>query len=179
MLWVTDLMRIPALLIAATLCWSLSACDSGSSEKKPDAKADAKATEDAEKQKRVDERRKKREADAKAAKDAEDAKAAAIEALLTIPETLPKDLGKACAAVGDAQDAFVKRLFDAEAAAKAASAKGMAVKTCNQTGSIEVAVCQKRALDGAPAELKKELPALLRGCIEKFGTPPKGAEPPK
>ncbi len=168
-------MRTSALLLAVTLCSCLVACDSGGSEKKADPAAEAKAKEEEDKQKRIEERRKKREAEQKAEEDAAAAKKAKIDALLVLPETMPKKLDKACDAVGEAQTAFIERSFDAAAAAKAKTGSTMTVKTCKENSNIEVAACQKNALDNADKELGKDLPALLAGCIEKFGTKPEGA----
>lgn len=176
-------MRITtALLITATLCTPAIACDGGGGEKKPDPAADARAKEEAEKEARIEERKKKREADAKAKEDEAAKKQAAIDALLVLPEKMPKKLDKACKAVGEAQDAFMNRLFEGEAVEKWNTRKAKMLQTtvsmCNSQASLEVAACQQNALTNAPPELKKSLPDFLRGCIDKFGKPPEGVTPP-
>jgi hypothetical protein len=55
----------------------------------------------------------------------------------------------------------------------------LTVATCKKTGSIEAAACQLHALEHAPPELKKELPQLLRTCIDKYAPgAPGGVLPP-
>jgi predicted lipid-binding transport protein (Tim44 family) len=162
----------------------VTACDSG--EKKPkaespedlDAKKAAAAAEDA---KNVEERRKEREAKAAAeAKAAEDLKAQ-IDALCVVPEGAkkPKKLGDACEAVVTAQSSFIQRAF-AHDPAKLEKLKGasqmqnqMTTQMC-LAGNIDVAVCQKHALDSAPKELGKDLNDIMRVCVEKYGAAPKG-----
>ena len=40
---------------------------------------------------------------------------------------------------------------------------------CIKSGNIEVAACQINAMNNAPADFKKDLPDVLKACIEKFG----------
>lgn len=153
-------------------------CDSAPS--KSDAAAEAakaeKEKEEAESAKRTEEFRKKREADEQKKKEAEEAKLAAFDAVCVVPEGAkkPKKLTQACQAVVDAHDGFMNRLYagDTETLEKWNSAKGTQVPftlaTCNKTGSLEAAMCQKHALDNAPAELKEDAPELLRRCIDKY-----------
>lgn len=181
MLRPTDLMRTSVLVLAVTLCSSVAACDGGDS--KPKAKAaDAQASEADERKKAVEAARKKREAKTKAKEEEEAKKKAAVEAVLVLPEKLPKKLDKACKAAGDAQDAFMNRMFEGEAVEKWNAAKSTqmqkTVADCIKQGSIEVAACQTNALTTAPKDLAKQLPELLRGCIDKFGTKKDGATPP-
>lgn len=175
-------MRTSVLVLAVTLCSSSLACDSGESKPKANAAADAKASEDDERKKAVEALRKKREAEAKAKEEEEAKKKAAIDAALTLPEKLPKKLDKACKAVGEAHDGFMNRMFEGDTVEKWNQAKGtqipMTVAQCTKQGSIEVAACQANALNNAPENLKKELPELLRGCIDKFGTKDEGTTPP-
>jgi hypothetical protein len=139
------------------------------------AKAD-KEKEDAEAAKRTEEFRKKREAEEQKKKEAEEAKAAAFDAVCVVPEGAkkPKKLAQACQAVVDAHDGFMQRHYagDTETLEKWNAAKGTQVPftlaTCNKTGSLEAAMCQKHALDTAPAELKEDAPELLRRCIDKY-----------
>ncbi len=179
----TDLMRTSALIFSVTLCFSLGACDSGNSAPKPNPAADAKAKEADEKKKRVEAKRLEREAKAKAEKEEAAKHQAAIDALLVLPEKMPKKLDKACKAASEAQDAFMLRHYDGDAVEKWNAAKSsqlqMAVATCTKLGSIESAACQANALATAPTELKKALPDILRGCMEKFGKPAAGGPPPK
>lgn len=173
-------MRTSALVFSVILCFTVGACDSGNSAPKADPAADAKAKEIEDKKKRVEAKRLEREAKAKALVDGEAKHKEAVAAMLVLPEKMPKNLDKGCKAASDAQDAFMLRHYDGEAIEKWNAAKAtqlqMAVTQCTTVGSIEVAACQANALNTAPTELKKALPDLLRGCIEKFA--PKGAAPP-
>lgn len=153
------------------------ACGGGSKpaeDKKVEAKADTKvdAPDDA-----VAKRKAERLAKEQAVKDAEAKKLQQIKDLAQLPEKLPKKLDKACDEVATVQDAFMQRMFPDQAAKLAAGkAKQMAdTKTaCMGAGSIEVAACQAKALTDAPEELRKEIPALLSACIEKYGAKPAG-----
>jgi hypothetical protein len=153
---------------------AVAACDSSKADPAP-TKADDKKPEDADFDKRMAERKAKREAEEKAKAEAEAAKKAAIEALCVLPDKkkIEKDQKKACAAVGAAHDKFMARHFSGEVLDKWNAAKGtaipMTVAQCTKAVSVEVAACQVHALDTAPAEMKDEASALLRGCIEKFG----------
>jgi hypothetical protein len=162
----------------------LVACDSGGGPDPATAAAEAKAKEDAELAQRLEERRKEREAkaEAKARQDAEHA--AALDALAVLPDAMPKDFDKACKTVGDAQLAFFERHYTGEALEKLRASAGtaipMTVANCKKTGKLEVAACQKQALDRAPPELKEDLASLLRVCIDKFGDEqPGGTVPPQ
>jgi len=182
MLAPTDLMRISALVLSVTLCTSAFACDGGDSKPRADPAAAARAKEKAERDEVRDELRKKREAEQKAKEEAEAAKKAAIAKVLVLPEEMPKKLDKACAAVAEAHDGFMNRMFEDETTEKWNQAKGtqlpMTVSQCTKEGSLEVAACQANALNTAPQELAKELPELLRGCIDEFGEKDEGATPP-
>lgn len=139
------------------------------------AKAE-KEKEDAEAARRTEEFRRKREAEEQKKKEAEAAKTAALDAVCVVPEGAkkPKKLAQACQAVVDAHDGFMQRHYadDAETLEKWNAAKGTQVPftlaTCNKTGSIEAAMCQKHALDSAPVELKEDAPEILRRCIDKY-----------
>lgn len=154
-----------------------AACGGGSKPaeaKKDEAAADTKvaAVDDA-----VAKRRADREAKEQAVKDAEAKKQQQIKDLAALPEKLPKKLDKACDEVAAAQDAFMQKWFP-DQASQWASGKSTQLdltrKTCVGGGSIEVAACQAKALADAPEELRKEIPALLTACIEKFGPKPAG-----
>lgn len=178
-------MRVRPLLLVLPML--IIACDDSSkTAPSPAVVADKKAEEDAEMQKRIEERKQKRLAEEKAKEEAEAAKKAAIEKVAVLPEKLPKGVGKACDDVGTALDEFMNRLYadDSATLEKWNSAKGtqlpMTVATCVKAGSVKVAACQKAALDNAPPELKEDQTEIMRYCIDKFGRPGKGsAVPPK
>jgi hypothetical protein len=158
---------------------ALTAACGGGSKPADDKKVEAKAadTKVAPVDEAVAKRKAERLAKEQAVKDAEAKKQEQIKALAQLPATLPKKLDKACDEVAKVQDAFMQRMFPDQAAKLAAGkAKQMAdTKTaCMGTGSIEVAACQAKALTDAPEELRKEIPALLIACIEKYGTKPAG-----
>lgn len=181
------MLRLTALPVLASLLFIPVACDSGGDAPSAEAKAaEAKAQEEAELQKRLEERRKKREAEQKAKEEEEAKKEAALDALAVLPEgvKMPKKLDKACAAVGEAQMAFFERMYEGETLEKLKSSAGtaipMTVGTCKKSGAIEVAVCQKHALETAPPDMKQALSLILRKCIDKFGkNPGSGAVPPQ
>src|SRR5690349_14903540 len=132
--------RTKTLLCSALLCLGLWACD------KPEDKAEEQAAAD---------------------------KLALIQTLIVLPEKMPKDLKQACNDVATAQDEFMMRNFEGEALEKWNAAKGtqlgMVKNNCAKAQSMEVPACQIHAMNSAPPELKKDLPELLKGCIDKFG----------
>jgi hypothetical protein len=161
----------------------VTACDSSSDKPKEDPAAlnAKKAAADAEEAKKVEERRKEREAKAAAETKAADDLKAQIDALCVVPEGAkkPKKLGDACEAVVKAQASFIERAFSKDPA-KLEKLKGASKMQTQMTmqmclaGNVDVAVCQKHALDGAPEELGKDLNDIMRVCVEKYGTAPKG-----
>jgi hypothetical protein len=155
------------ILSSLLLCALLPACD-----KKEEVKTDDKAEEKTEAEKEVEERLAKKRADRAAEEQALVDKAAAIKALATLPEALPKDLEVACAAVATAQDEFMQKHYEGEGLTRWNEAKESQlemVKTgCIKGGSIEIAACQATAMANAPAEFKKDLPDILAACIETF-----------
>ncbi|MEM6997120.1 MAG: hypothetical protein AAF721_41835 [Myxococcota bacterium] len=171
---------LPVKLVALPLLLSFSvACDSSAkSESAADKKAAAAKAEEEETAKRIAARKEKRLAEEKAKQDAIDAKQAKVDAVCVLPEQVPKKLDKACAAVSDAHDAFMLRLYadKPEVIEKWNGGKKMqldlTVGQCKKTGSLEVAACQANALTNATAEIKKEIPAIFKTCIDKFGSPP-------
>lgn len=178
--------KITCLAILSS-CLVVAGCDSGANNQDPAAAAaEAKAKEDAELQKRIAARRAEREAKEKAKQEEEQKKQEAIAAVAVLPEKLPKKLDQACEGVWEAQQGFMERLYgdNPETVEKwkaaAGTQKPMTITTCKKAGSIEAAACQIHALENAPPELKKELPAILRYCIDKFagGPPPGSATPP-
>ena len=153
--------------------------------KEAKAAEEQKAKAQAEMEKGVAEQRKKREAEAKAKADKEAAYKAALDKACVLPAKLPKKLNKACQAAGEAHDAFMKRQYadDAETLEKWSLAAGTQIKftvsTCTKGGSLEVAACQKHALDNAPPELKEDATEILKTCIDKFGKAPEAGGAPQ
>lgn len=165
-----------ALLCSALLCAGLLACD------KPEEKKGDKKDEPTEADKEVADRVAKKRADREAAEKALVDKAAAIQALAVLPEKMPKDLKVACDEAAAAQDAFMTRNFEGEGLQKWNEAKGtqlgMVKASCAKAQSIEVPACQTNAMNNAPPEFKKDLPELLKACIDKFSVEGGGAAAP-
>jgi hypothetical protein len=168
------------LCVGMLLCVGPTACD------KPDDKAEKKVEEPTEADKEVAARLAKKRADRDAAEKALADKAVQVQSLIVLPEKMPKDLKQACDEVTTAQDEFMKRNFDGEAIAKWDAAKetqlALVKTSCAKAQSIEIPACQTHAMNSAPPELKKELPELLKGCIDKFsaeggGGPDSGVPP--
>lgn len=124
--------------------------------------------------KRLEERRMQREAEAKAEQNVEAAKTAALDAACTAA-TKPKKLDAACAAVGDAWDAFMQKRYadDADVIGKWNESKNaqlpFALTQCKKMGSIEVAACQANALANLPLEIEAEAPEVMAHCAQKCG----------
>jgi len=175
---------LPIKLVALPIVLMLAVgCDSKKDTSPKKDAASKAASEQAETDKRIAARKEKRLAEEKAKKDEEAAVVAKVEALCVLPEALPKNLEKGCEAVSAAHDGFMLRNFADNAAtiekwnAGKTMQLGMTSAQCTKAGSIEVAACQANALSKAPVELKKQLPAFLRTCIDKFGTPAAGDTP--
>jgi len=121
----------------------------------------------------LEKRRGERLAKEQAEKEAEERLRQAIDAVAVVSEVEIKDLTKACKAVAKAHDEFMRRHFEGEELDKWNQSKefqlDMTRKRCIKHGSVEVAACQKHALEKAGPELSKEVPALLMRCIDKFG----------
>jgi hypothetical protein len=121
----------------------------------------------------LEKRRGERLAKEQAKKEAEEQMNQAIDAVAVVPKVEIKDLTKACKAVAKAHDGFMNRHFDGEELDKWTQSKqfqlDMTRKRCVKHGSVEIAACQKHALENAGPELSKEVPALLMRCIDKFG----------
>lgn len=159
-------------------------CDSSSASKDAANQAVTKKQEEqAATDKRIAAKKAERLAKEKAKEDAIVAKQAAVDAVCVLPEKLPKKLDQGCDDVSAAHDAFMLRLYSEkpETVEKWNAGKtmqlSMTVAQCKKAGSLEVAACQAHALGQAGSEIKKELPAIFRTCIEKFGTPPEPAAP--
>jgi hypothetical protein len=121
----------------------------------------------------LEKRRGERLAKEKELKDAENRLQQAIDAMAVVPTVEIQDVAKACKAVAKAHDGFMHKHFDGEELDKWTQSKefqlDMTRKRCIKHGSVEVAACQKHALENAGPELSKEVPALLMRCIDKFG----------
>lgn len=161
------------ILSSLLVCALLPACDTKDDAKKDDKAAGSEKSEaDKEVEARLAAKRAAREAEAKAAED----KIAAIKALAVLPAEMPKDLEAACSGVADAQDAFMQKHYDGEGLQRWNEAKGtqmgMLKTGCVKAGSIEIAACQISAMTNAPVEFKKDLPDVLKACIDKFGAAP-------
>lgn len=147
------------------------------------ANVETKDAPDPELERRMQERKAKREAEDEAKAAAAEAKRAAIEALAVLPATLPKEIGKACEAVGAAHDRFMQRVQTGDALAKWMAAKEtelpMTIVQCTTADDLEAAACQANALDHAPAELANDASEILRVCVAKYGPkgPPPGVQP--
>lgn len=169
--------KLVALMIVPLL---LAGCDNSTDAKKTAANdaATKAAAEEAESAKRIEARKQKRLAEEQAKKDEVAKMEAAVDAICVLPEKLPKKLDKACDAVGVAHDGFMQKHYGAnpETIKKWNGAKqmqlGMTTAQCTKSGSIEVAACQANGLNTAPTELKKQIPAIFKRCIDKFGAPP-------
>ncbi|MEZ4453028.1 MAG: hypothetical protein R3B09_26445 [Nannocystaceae bacterium] len=127
----------------------------------------------------------------KAKREADEAEKARIEAEITAelericvtPEKLPKDPVAACEAVGEALDAYMRRIGD-EAAIAAWEGSGrekavpMVVVQCTQADSAASAACQRSAFESASPALKDHTKKIMQLCIDKFaakkGAPPAG-----
>jgi hypothetical protein len=124
---------------------------------------------------RLEERAKQRRADDEAKQQAEQAKQAALDAACSLPATMPKQLDAACAAVGDAWDAFMQKRYadDPDVIAKWNESRNaqlpFALTQCKKEGSIEVAACQANALTTLPLEIEAEAPEVMAHCIDKCG----------
>ena len=170
---------LPLFILPAFLTLVIvPACDTKSD--KTD-KTDGKSEQDKAVEARLAKKRADREAAKKAEEDAETAKQAKLEEICVLPEEMPKDLEKACDAVGVAMDGFMLRLFEGDAVTRWNEAKGtqlgMAKKDCLAKASIENAACQANAMNLATVEIKKALPDLQLKCVEKFVTAEPAAPP--
>jgi hypothetical protein len=155
-------------------------CDDTAPKQKQQAEAKAAQEEAAAKEQSaaVAERKAQREAEFKAKQEAEQKVASELERLTALPDKLPKKL-PGCEAVGEAHDAFVRRVSSAEEIATwdaGGKEEGipMTVVQCTQADSAKVSLCQKNALDAAGPELKESVKQLLQTCVEKYG---KGSAP--
>jgi hypothetical protein len=169
------LLRYTSLPFAALFTVAIGSLGCDKSESPAAQAAEQKASSEDQ----VDQAIQARKAERLAAQKAKDEEAAQkkqqLEALAALPEKMPKKLDDACKEVGKSHDAFMRRHFadNPETLQKWTAASGtqlpLTIAQCKKHGSIEVAACQAKVLEEAPAEFKKELPGLLRACIDKFG----------
>ena len=154
----------------------LGGCDSGGDAKQAQA-AEAKADKEKAAQEKTDaniaKRKAAREAEEKAKIEADDKRASELERLCVLPEPMPKK-SPSCDDVGEAHDAFLRRVGDAELIKQwdgggKESELPMTVVRCSQADSNKVSLCQKHALDGAGADMLGHEKELLQTCIKKFG----------
>lgn len=160
-----------------------AACTSGCNKESgpapapaPSAAEQAKAAQEAKIAKAVAEKRAKREAEEKAAAELKAKTQAAVDALLVAPDKIPRKLRKlpkACAQLTKTYDAFMHRLYSGKVIDEwDGGAKKMPLnmtKTKCLQGNVKVALCQIHALKNATPDLKKQAPAIFRGCFDKYG----------
>ncbi len=163
----------PRTVLASVVLFSFAAACGPSGPTPSELEAQkAAAAKKKEEEDALAKRKADREAKEQAVKDAEAALAAQIDALAVLPEEMPKDLKKACDARAQAEDDFMTKNFEGAAVDKWNEAKGtqlgFAKQSCMKVGKIEIPACQINALSKAPPELKKNLPDLLKRCIDKF-----------
>jgi hypothetical protein len=118
----------------------------------------------------------KRKADEEARQREAEALAARLDALAVLPPKRPKTLEKACAQMLAAYDGFMRKVLQGDMLTKwttGGNEMQLAVfrKECLKR-SIEVAMCQARALEAAPPEIEPQLADLMGRCAAKFTTPP-------
>jgi hypothetical protein len=117
-------------------------------------------------------RKAEREAKAKAEEDAKEHVRSEVLRLCVVPEG--EDKAPTCEEVSQSYDAFVRRVGSPETieawdGGEKDEAMAMAVVRCTQSGSGQVASCQKHALDNAGSELAEHADKLLETCVDKFG----------
>jgi hypothetical protein len=164
----TALRLLPAILLGLV---AASACDQTSSADKPDAAAAKQAQEDAELEARLEKRKQDRLAAVEAEKREEEEIAAEIEKITVIPEgtKLPKKAADVCTQVVEAQRGFMGKFHPDIDEAALTTQLGMLAKQCNEMGNIEVAMCQKFALEATTERLKGKINEYLPVCMGKYG----------
>jgi hypothetical protein len=167
-----DLRRLARLLtLPATFAFAL-ACDDAKT--KPDPAAEAKAKKEEEEKAAKERRKAEREAKAAAEKKEQDEIAAKIQEITAIPEgtKLPKKIADACEQVVAAQSGLMKKFYPEVDDAALATQLGMLRKQCVDMNDIEVAICQKFALEGTTEPLKAMINEYLPICMTKYGEAP-------
>ncbi len=162
-----------ALGLALAFALTTLACDKG--EPKPDPVAEAKAKEKAESEERMAKRKAEREAKAAEEKKKQEEIAAKIQTITAIPEgtKLPRKIADACKQVVAAQSAFMTKFYPEIDAAALTTQLGMLDKQCVEMNDIEVAMCQKFALDATDEDLKSMINEYMPACMTKYGEAPK------
>ncbi len=165
------------LALALVLALAPLACDAG--EPKPDPAAEAKAKEDAEAEARMAKRKQEREAKAAEEKRVQEEIAAKIQKITAIPEgtKIPKKIADACKQVVAAQSAFMGKFFPEIDEAALATQLGMLEKQCVEMNDVEVALCQKFALEATDEQLKSMINEYLPVCMGKYGEGAPAAPP--
>lgn len=156
-------LSLPAMLTLAP------ACDAP--EPKPDPAAEAKAKEKEESKARTDKRRKEREDELAAEEKKKVEIAAKIIEISAIPEgtKLPKKIADACELVVAAQSDFMKKFYPQVDDAALTTQLGMLRKQCLEANDIEMAMCQKFALEATTEDLKSMINEYLPACMAKYG----------
>lgn len=162
------------VVFVPALCLALFACDSG--EPQPDPAEKKAASEASERDAALEKRKQER-----LAKEAEEeAKAKEIEKRIgevtVIPEgtKLPKKIEEACEGVVAAQEAFMKKFHGDTPAEALTTQLGMLRKQCVEGGNIEIAMCQKFALEATDELLAPKINEYLPACMGKYAEKPGG-----
>lgn len=152
-------------------------CDDGAAAKKQAAEAEAKAAKEKAEQEKTDaaiaKRKAEREAEAKAKEAEEEHRRTELARLCVIPDPPPKK-APTCEDVGEAHDAFIRRVGDPETITQwdggdKESELPMTIVRCTQADSSKVAICQHHALSEAGSEFLGYEKDLLQKCIDEFG----------
>lgn len=161
----------PLSIATALLLIALPACDSSKPAAPADSGADAKANADAEYEKRMEERKNERLAKQAAEEQAKKDIADKIQTITVIPEgtKLPKKQAEACDQVVEAQRGFMKKFHPQVEEAALTTQLGLLKKQCNEMPGIEIAMCQKFALEATDEQLKGAINEYLPACMEKYG----------
>jgi hypothetical protein len=166
---VTSLVNRTFLVLSALLMFA-PACDD-SSANKPDPAAAQKAQEEADLQARLDKRKQDRlDAESEKNRAAQEVKDT-IQRITVIPEGTkrPKKAAEACAQVVSAQEGFLKK-FHPDLDEKAMNTQlALLDKQCKEMNQIEVALCQKFALEATTEQVKGAINDYLPACMEKYG----------
>jgi colicin import membrane protein len=164
---------------------SLVACDASTADAPTEAQkrvAAEKEAKDAEAAAAVAAGKAKRDAEKKAEEEAAKKLADELARICVLPEKMPKDPVAACEAVGQAHDAFIRRVGSPEAVAEwDAGGKEkvipMSVVQCSQADSLEAAACQGHALEAAGPDMVDQTKIILQTCIDNFPGRRRGGAP--
>ena len=138
----------------------------------PDPAAAKQAQEDAELEARLEKRKQDRLAAVEAEKREAEEIAEEIQKIAVIPEgtKLPKKAADACAQVVEAQRGFMGQFHPDIEEGALTTQLGMLGKQCNDMNNVEVAMCQKFALEATTERLKSKINEYLPVCLEKYGS---------